>query len=47
MIVIAKMVYQVPLVLLVTKEIREYLEYQDQKEILDQEETLVIEDQED
>ena len=29
------------------KEIREHLEYQDQKEILDQEETLVIGDQED
>jgi len=46
MIVIVKMVHQVPLVLLVKKEIREHLEYQDQKELLDQEETLVIEGQE-
>jgi len=41
------MVHQVPLVLLVKKEIREYLVIEDQKELLDQEETLVIEDQED
>ncbi|XP_065914353.1 uncharacterized protein [Dysidea avara] len=47
MIVSVKMVHQVPLVLLVKQEIREHLEYQDQKEILDQEETLVIGDQED
>jgi len=47
MIVIVKMVYQVPLVLLAKKEIREHLEYQDQKELLDQEEILAIGDQED